>query len=90
MGTKVRVWTINDLDLPDELHTVRDVFSQPSIKKVEAPKPPVEENPRGPREGLHDYLTRKGIQCFCKPCRSKRERDNNSTLVLDSPTDSNS
>lgn len=79
--TKVRVWNVDDPDLPDELAPIKKVFSKPVVVP--------EVNPRGPKEGLHDYLTRKGIKCFCKPCRSKYERDNNSTLVLDSPTDSN-
>lgn len=74
--TKVRVWNIDDPDLPDELSTVKKVFSQPK------PQPVPEVEPRGRKEGLHDYLTRKGIQCFCKPCRSERERTNNSSLVL--------
>lgn len=56
--------------------------------------PPSEANrPRGHNETLHDYLTRKGIKCACKVCREERkrlERDNNSVLVLDSPTDSDS
>jgi hypothetical protein len=32
------------------------------------------EEPRKPGEGLHDYFTRKGIKCFCPPCR-KAQRD---------------
>lgn len=63
----VRVYKITDPDLPEELHTVRDVFNG-TIK----PEPPEEpKNTREPSEGLHDYLTRKGIKCFCKLCRSK-------------------
>lgn len=78
-----RVYRIEDPDLPEELNTVKKVFSEPV-------KPAVEENPRGRNEGLHDYLTRKGIQCFCKSCRSERERVNNSSLDLGGSTDNNS
>ena len=36
-----------------------------------APQDPT--SPRGDNETLHDYLTRKGIDCFCKPCFYKKK-----------------
>lgn len=63
----MRVYRVTDPDLPEELHVVRDVFTNKT-----KPEPPEElKNTREPGEGLHDYLTRKGIKCFCKLCRSK-------------------
>lgn len=56
-------------------------------------EPAEKDKPRGRTESLHDYLTRKGIKCACKMCREERkqlERTNNSSLLLDSPTDTNS
>lgn len=65
--TQVKVWTINDPDLPKELHKVREVFSQP-------PKQKEPLSTRGEKEGLHDYFMRKGLKCFCPDCRKTKQQ----------------
>lgn len=34
---------------------------------------PATSDERQDNETLHDYLTRKGIDCFCKPCFYKKK-----------------
>lgn len=70
--TKVRVYNLNDPDLPESLHIVKDTFTssvQPKIEEKAAEI--VQDNTRQPGESLHDYLNRKGIRCFCKICKGK-------------------
>lgn len=54
----MRLYTIYDKDLPNNLKTVRDIFE------------PKESGERKVTESLHDYLTRKKIKCFCPECRA--------------------
>lgn len=61
-----KAWTINDPDLPEDLHLIREIMSQP-------PKPKV-LNTRKEKEGLHDYFMRKGLKCFCPDCRIKEKK----------------
>lgn len=50
---------------------------------MELPKN-MKKTDRKPGEGLHDYLTRKKIPCFCRKCMAERKAQaeaNNATLV---------
>lgn len=70
--TKVRVYNLDDEDLPKKLHHLRDIFLRKS------------EEGRKPGEPLHDFLMRRNIACFCRKCRAEREqkaKENNATIV---------
>lgn len=58
-----RVYRLTDEDPPENLHHIKKIFLD------ETPEEP--QSTREPGESLHDYLTRKGIKCFCKVCRGK-------------------
>lgn len=72
--TQAKIWKLDDPDLPRELHTIRYVFTgQYPDDAPEEPETPQE----APKEGLHNYLTRKGIKCFCPECRKKEGKNAN-------------
>ena len=52
-------------------------FLNDDLKKEQADK-------RRHNESLHDYLTRKQIACFCKPCRyaQAQEAAKNQTVII--------
>lgn len=66
---QARLWKVDDPDLPENLHMIREVFMKPA----EEPKrePVVQKDGRKEGESLHDYFMRKGIKCFCNQCRGK-------------------
>lgn len=73
-----KVWSLDEADLPKELHYLRDIFL---VKKERVPQP---RGDRKPTESLHDYLTRKNISCFCRSCNAERKAkltEANATLV---------
>lgn len=59
MSSLVKIWELDDPELPKDLFMLRDVF-------LPKPKP---VNDRGYKESLHDYFQRKNIKCFCNKCR---------------------
>ena len=80
MSSLVKVWELEDPKLPKELFYLKDIFLA-KIKKEPEAKP---RGDRKPGESLHDYLTRKNIPCFCRPCQTERKakaQENNATLI---------
>jgi hypothetical protein len=84
--SEMRIWHLDEADLPEIAWPVRDVFME---KRERRPEPTVlpndlKKSDRGRNENLHDYLTRKGIKCFCRKCVADRKREamaNNEKLL---------
>jgi len=73
----MRLYELTDRDFPENLLFYRNIFL-PQVYGVFNPQP---KSDREKGESLHDYLTRKNIKCFCKPCRAAEEKVNNVRLV---------
>ncbi len=87
----IKVWELTDSNLPESLNHVKAIFlskelSPASGQEVDKkPTPPVlHVSDRARGEGLHDYLTRKNIKCWCRKCRDglkQQALENNLSLI---------
>jgi hypothetical protein len=60
----------NVLLTPEEVKKQHPLIYEIFFMGKSAPKPPPKST-RKDGEGLHDYLTRKKIKCFCPACRAR-------------------
>lgn len=82
----MKIWELDEADLPEIAWPVREVFMQRRERRPEPIALPndLKKSDRGRNESLHDYLTRKNIKCFCRQCvaANKKASDANNEKLL--------
>lgn len=58
-GSVLRVWDLDEADLPEDLYPLRDLFLRP-------------RRYGNTKKSLHDILTAKGLTCLCANCRQSK------------------